>query len=59
MHVTYVPSRDTLFLNRKFLQVANHQEGEWRPQDVNQLIGKICKKDILEEEVILKIYIEF
>ena len=54
-----MPSRDTLFLNRKFLQVANHQEGEWRPQDVNQLIGKICKKDILEEEVILKIYIEF
>ena len=39
-------------------QVANHQEGGWRPQDVNQLIGKICKTDIPEEEVILKTYIE-
>ena len=41
-----------------FFQVANHQVGRWRPQDVNEIIGKICSNDIPKDEVIVETFIE-
>ena len=34
-------------------QVASHKRGVWRPQDINKVIGKVCKKDISKDELIM------
>ena len=40
-----------------YFQVASHKHGVWRPQDINKVIGKICKKDISKDELIMVEYI--
>lgn len=39
------------------IKVASHKHGVWRPQDINKVIGKICKKDISKDELIMVEYI--
>jgi len=40
-----------------YFKVASHKHDVWRPQDINKVIGKICKKDISKDELIMVEYI--